>query len=124
MSTVANFYRDVTGATAYAPLPSQDVYNATLASGTASSVTVPQNSDYWLVAFSYQPGTDVWVDFTGTTAVAPSTGTLTAATATLNPGARMIKSTSNTGVATTISMITDSTTADVSVEFYSLPYPT
>lgn len=118
MSTVANFYRDVTGGVAYAPMPSQDIYNATLASGTATHITVPANFEYWIVAFSYQPGTNVWVDFTGATASAPSGGTLAAATATLNPGARTVKAKS------TISMITDSTTADVSVEFYSTPYPT
>lgn len=124
MSTVANFNRDVTGATAYAPMPSTDVYNATLSSGSATSVDVPQNFDYWIVAFSYQPGTNVWVDFTGATAVAPSSGSLTAATATLNPGARTVRKTFANGDAASISMITDSTTADVSVEFYSTPYPT
>lgn len=124
MSTVANFNRDVTGGVAYAPMPSTDVYNATLASGTATNITVPQNFDYWIVAFSYQPGTSVWVDFTGATAAVPSGGTLASATATLNPGARTVKKTLADGSVATISMITDSTTADVSVEFYSTPYPT
>ena len=124
MSTVANFNSDVGGAVAYAPIPSQDVYNATLASGTATSITIPANFEYWIVAFSYQPGTNVWVDFTGATAAVPSGGTLAAATSTLNPGARMVKSKFPGGAAATISMITDTTTADVSVEFYSLPYPT
>jgi hypothetical protein len=121
MSTIANFYRDVTGATAYAPMPSQNIYNATLASGTATSITIPANFEYWIVAFSYQPGTDVWVDFTGATAVVPSGGTLAAATATLNPGARTVKSIFPGGAAATISIVTDTTTADVSVEFYALP---
>jgi|ERR1700722_7424273 len=124
MSTVANFNRDVGGAVAYAPIPSTDVYNATLASGTATSIPIPLKFDYWIVAFSYQPGTSVWVDFTGATAAVPSGGTLASATATLNPGARMVKSTFPGGAQASISIITDTTTANVSIEFYSLPYPT
>ena len=124
MSTVANFYRDVTGATAYAPMPSTDVFSATLANGTATHLTIPQNFEYWIVAFSYQPGTNVWVDFTGATAAVPSGGTLAATTSTLNPGARTVKSKFHDGTAATISMVTDNTTSDVSVEFYSTPYPT
>lgn len=124
MSTVANFNTDVAGHVAYAPMPSQDVYNATLATGTATTITIPAKYDYWIAAFSYQPGTDVWVDFTGKTAAVPTGGTLAAATATLNPGTRMVKSTFPGGAPATISMITNSTTADVSVEFYSVPYPT
>ncbi len=118
MSTVANFNRDVTGAVAYAPMPSTDVYNATITNGAATHITVPANFEYWIVAFSYQPGTAVWVDFTGATSAVPSGATLASSTSTLNPGARTVKAGS------TISIITAATTANVSVEFYSTPYPT
>ena len=116
MTVLLNFGRDVQGYNAYAPTPSQDVFNATLATGTATSITVPKNFQTWIVAFSYQPGTDVWVDFTGATAAVPAGGTLASATATLNPGARTVQAGSH------ISMITDSTTADVSVELYAVSY--
>lgn len=114
MTTIANFNTDVAGHVAYAPIPSTNVYKTTLAATVAASVTVPSDYEYWFVAFSFQPGTDIWVDFTGATAAVPVSGALVASTSTLNPGARMVKKGSN------ISIITAATTADVAIEFYAL----
>lgn len=113
MSTLLNFQRDINGYNAYAPAPSTDNFSATLASGTAASITVPSNFDTWVFVPSYQPGTDVWVDFTGATAAVPVGGTFASTTSVLNPGPRVVPK------GTSISMITDSTTAEVGVSFYA-----
>ena len=117
MSTVLDFGRDINSFNAYAPAPSTTMWSATLADGTAESVTVPSDHDVWIVAFSIEPGADVWVDFTGATAAVPVGGTFATTTSTLNPGQRMVPK------GTSISCITSNTTADVGIEMYSVAYP-
>ncbi len=117
MSTMLNFGRDVQGYNAYAPSRSKDIWKANLATGVESNITVPSNHEMWIAVFSFQPGTDVWVDLSGATAVAPSTGTLTATTAELNPGSRTVLAGDK------ISCITDSTAAEMSVALYAVSYP-
>jgi hypothetical protein len=117
MSTMLAYARDVQGYNAYAPPPSTDIYSATLTTGVATSITVPKNYAVWVAAFSFEPGADVWVDFTGATAAIPAGGTLASTTATLNPGQRQVAGGS------TISMITDTLTADACIELYAVSYP-
>lgn len=114
MSQILHFGRDEQGYNAYAPYDSQNKVSATLGAGAASSFTVPSNYPIWVVAFSPQPGTNVWVDFTGATAAAPVGATFAATTSSLNPGQRTVLA------GTRISCITDNTTADVGVEMWAL----
>lgn len=121
MSTKLNFGRDVQGYNAYAPVPSTNIYSATLVNGAAASITLPTSQSVWIVAFSYQPGTNVFVDFTGATAAIPAGGTFAATTSELNPGARMVSSLRNDGVtASTISLLTNTATAEVTVSLYAI----
>lgn len=117
MSTFLNFGRDVQGYNAYAPTTAKDKWNATLVSGDETSITVPSNHKLWIAVFSIQPGADVWVDLTGATAAFPAGGSLVSCTAELNPGARTVEAGSK------ISMITDSTLADVGISLYAVSYP-
>jgi|ERR1700741_2616448 len=117
MSTVLNFGRDVQGYNAYAPQDSTNKWSATLAAGAATSITVPSNYPVWIVAFSPQPGTNIWVDFTGATAASPVGGTLASTTSSLNPGQRTVLAGTN------ISVITDNTTADIGIELWAVGLP-
>lgn len=108
-----NFGRDLQGYNAYAPKDSTNKYSATLTNGSATNFVVPSNYEVWIVAFSISPGANVWVDFT-TTAAIPAGATFATTTASLNPGQRTVIA------GTTISAITDNTTADVGVELWGI----
>ena len=117
MSTPLNFGRDVQGYNSYAPQPSTDIYNATITAGGATSITVPSNYQVWIASFSYQPGSSVWVDFTGATAAVPAGATLASATSMLNPGQRTVYAGGN------ISLISADSSDNVSIELYPVSYP-
>lgn len=117
MSTILRFGRDTQGMNAYAPATAEDKWNVLLFNGVAASITVPDNYENWIAVFSYQPGTGVWVDFSGATAVAPTLNTLEPCTAEMNPSARSVKS------GDTISMITANAQAQTGVVLYALQFP-
>lgn len=117
MATKLNFAKDVQGYNAYAPMPSNTKYSATLSSGSAQSITVPKSEANWIAVFSYQPGTDCWVDFSGAAATLPAGSSFAATTSELLPAARLVAGGSN------ISVITANTTADVGVMLYAIPFP-
>lgn len=112
-----HFGRDTQGYNAYAPQDSSIKYSATLTDGNATSITVPSSFQVWIVAFSMQPGTNVWVDFSGATAAIPAGATLASTTASLNPGQRTVFAGGK------ISVITDNTTADLGIELWPVSYP-
>lgn len=116
MTTLLEFNRDVQGYNAYSPIPSTNAWSATITMGAATSITVPSSAKVWVASFSFSPGADVWVDFSGATAAVPAGATLAATTSVLNPGQRTVFAGDN------ISVITDSTTADVSIELYAVSY--
>lgn len=117
MPTVLDFGRDVNSYNAYAPMPSNLIYSATLVNGAASSITLPSDHAKYIVAFSYTPGASVWTDFSGANAAIPAGSTLAATTSTLLPGSRTCLAGSK------VSMITDNATSDVSIEIYAVDYP-
>ena len=124
MSTKLNFGRDIQGYNAYAPPPAADKYSAVLAAGGNATITLPTNSPYWIISFSFQAGSDVWVAYNGT-AAAPAGATFATTTSELLPGSRILQSTNTTSsgtVATTINMLNNGTgTADIGVVLYASP---
>jgi len=122
MTTKLNFGRDVQGYNSYAPPPSTNMYSATLASGGNATITLPTNVANWIVAFSFQPGSDIWVRYNGS-AAAPAGATFSSTTSELNPGARIVPSTNITSSgtsATTINLLNNgSSSADIWVGLYA-----
>lgn len=112
MTTLLNFGRDVQGYNAFAPRFADDKYQVTLSGGAAQSITVPSNYKNWIISFSYQPGTNVWVA-ANTTATLP-TGAVGATHSEQNPGQRMVQA------GDTISFITNNTTADFGILLYAI----
>ena len=120
MSTDLNFALDVQGYNSYAPPISTNMFSATLAAGGNASITLPTNKPTWIVAFSYQPGSDIWVRFNGT-AGAPAGATFAATTSELNPGARIVSCFKADGVtAATINILNNgASSADIWVGLYA-----
>jgi hypothetical protein len=112
MSTLLKFGRDVQGYNAFAPPFSADKYAVTLTGGAAQQITIPGTYTNWIVSFSYQPGTNVWVARNGTAAV--PTGTVGTTNSEQNPGQRTIQA------GDTLSFITDNTTADFGIILYAI----
>jgi hypothetical protein len=113
--SLLNFGKDVQGYCAFAPLPSTNLYSATIASGTAESITLPSTHANWIVSFSYQPGSDIWVSTT-TTAAAPAGGTFATTGSFLMPGSYSLPS------GTVISFYNNgANSSDVGVALYVAP---
>lgn len=117
MSTKFNMTRDINGYNGFGIQPTYDIYGATLATSTVATITVPDNYPNWIAIFSYSPGTNVWVSFSGTAAV-PVGSSFSLIKSSLNPSARAVVGGS------TISLITsDADGSEVSVEFQIIaPY--
>ena len=122
MSTPLLFGRDRQGYNAFAPSPSTDKYSATLASGGNATITLPTNVAQWVVSFSYQPGSNIWVAY-NTSAAAPAGATFASTNSELLPGSRLLPSLQNNGTsATTINLLNNcSGPADVGVTLYAVP---
>ena len=113
MSTKLSLTRDINGYNAFGIMPTLDIFGGTLAASTEQHFVVPSNNQYWLAIFSYTPGANMWVDFTGTAAV--PTSTVGAVNSVLNPAGRQVKGGS------TISFITaDATIPFICVELQAI----
>lgn len=107
--------KDIAGYNGFGLIPSDDDFAGSLAANTAQSLTVPSKYEYYIAIFSFTPGSNIWVDFTGATATVPTT-TVGAVTTELNPAGRLVKGGSS------MSFITaDTTTPWVNVLFYVAP---
>lgn len=117
MTNLLNFGRDIQGYNAYAPQDAPFKESATLDAGIPSTFTIPSSYPVWIVAFTPQPGTNIWVDFSGAAATAPVGSTFATTTSTLNPGQRTVLA------GTEISCVTNNTTADIGVEAWPVGLP-
>jgi hypothetical protein len=119
MSTLLNFGRDNQGMNAFAPAFSQDVYSATLAATTDTTLTVPSNSQTWLAVFSVDFSKLVWVAKNATAAI-PAGSTFASTTSELiNPYypytfAKVVQA------GDVLHFFSESGTANISVAFYAL----
>lgn len=116
MSIKFNMTKDVAGYNGFGIKPTTDIRATSLAANSAQSVTVPSNYGNWIAIFTYTPGSNVWVSFSGTAAVA--TTSFTSGISVLNPAARAVVA------GQTISFITsDATSPFICVEFQIIaPY--
>lgn len=115
MSTKLNMTRDIAGYNGFGLMPSDDNQATSLAANTAQTITVPNKYEYYLSVFSYSPGSNVWVDFSGATATVPGSS-IGAVTTELNPAGRLIKGGSTMSVITS-----DTNTPFIDVLFYVAP---
>jgi len=114
MTTKLSFGRDVQGYNSFAPAPSTDMFSASIPSGASASITVPSNFQNWIASFSFQPGSDVWVSYTGT-ATPPAGATFASTASELLPGSRALLK------ATVVSFYNNGTdTADVGAILYAV----
>ena len=120
MTTKLAYGRDVQGYNTFAPNVSGDKYSAVLASGGNATLTLPTNVSTWIVSFSFQPGSDVWVAYNAS-AAAPAGATFASTTSELLPGARTLPSLRNDGTtATTINLLNNGTgPADIGIILYA-----
>ena len=98
--------RDINGYNAFGLIPTYDIYAGALAANTEQHFTVPNNNEYWLAIFTFSPGANIWVNFSGTATVPASS--VAAVHTVLNPAGRQVKGGS------TISLIT----SDATVPFF------
>lgn len=112
MTTKLSFGRDINGYNAYAPSFSTVNQITTLSANVAQVVSVPSNFKNWIVAFSYQPGSSVWVALNAIAEIPGSS--FSSSQSQLNPSTRTVQGGDE------ISLITGNTTAQVWVGFYAL----
>jgi len=118
------FGRDAQGYNAFAPPPASYSFSATLASSGNATITLPGDVARWIIAFSFTPGSSIWVAF-NTNAAAPVGATFAATSSELNPGARILPSTITTSSGTsanTINLLNSGTgSASIWVGLYASP---
>jgi hypothetical protein len=124
MSTKLAFGRDVAGYNSFSAPISLDKYSATLTSGGNATLTLPTNVPYWIISFSYQPGSDMWVAYQGNTAAVPAGATFASTNSELLPGSRILPSTyvnsSGVTVANTINVYNNtSSSQDIGIILYA-----
>lgn len=113
MSTKLCMTRDINGYNAFGLSPTYDIYAASLTAAAEQHFVVPGIFQYWLAIFTYSPGANVWVNFSGT-AVVPG-GTIGLVASVLNPSGRQVKAGS------TISFITsDATSPFICIELQGI----
>lgn len=78
--------RDINGYNGFGRRPPTLIWNATLIANTATNFTLPSSYQNWIVLFSVEPGSNVWICINDTAAV-PAGNTLVAATSELIPSA-------------------------------------
>lgn len=119
MSTTLSFGRDAQGYNAFAAPFATDKYSATIASAGNATLTLPLNVKNWIVAFSFQPGSNIWVSLNGT-AAAPAGSTFASTTSQLLPGSWIVYA-KNDGTANTINFLNNGTaSADIGVALYAV----
>jgi hypothetical protein len=109
MAIALKFAKDSQGANTFAGTPPDLIQDVYLSNGNASSITVPSDADWYTVSFIYQPGTTCFVDATGATAVAPSSGTFASTTSRLLPSSYLVRA------GTVLSVVTVNDNAYVSI---------
>jgi hypothetical protein len=113
MSTKLSLTKDINGYNAFGIIPTYDIFAGALAASTEQHFTVPSTFQYWLAIFTFSPGANVWVDFSGTASVPSST--VGEVSVVLNPSGRQVFQGS------TISLITaDSTNPWFCVELQGI----
>ena len=120
MSTQLSFARDAQGYNAFGPQFPTDIYTATLASGTHSSITIPGNNPAYLMVVRIEPAGWVWVSRGGTAAV-PAAGTFATAVSELIAGTIEYKRI--VYPKDVIDFITANTTCDIEVALFAIAYP-
>jgi hypothetical protein len=109
-----NFGRDVQGYNSFAASKADAKFSATLASAGNASFTVPSNYENWIVSFSFQPGSEVWVSINGT-AAAPAGATFASTNSELLPGSRTVQAGDVINI-----LNTGAGDADVGVSLYAI----
>ncbi|MHA1447883.1 MAG: hypothetical protein ACTSP4_00485 [Candidatus Hodarchaeales archaeon] len=113
MTTQLEFARDAQSAETFAPSFTDGLYSCSVATSTATALTVPGTTELYVAIFSYSAGSDVWVSNNQTAAV-PASSSFATTTSSLNPTARIVEATD------VLSFYTTDSTVSVGVEFYAI----
>ena len=116
-TTALDFGRDVHQLNAFAPIPSNTKYQAAMTNGVAASITLPTDAPFYNVSFRYTPGSEFWIDTTGTTAAIPLSTTPNTTTSEMNPASLKLASGAK------ISWITPNTAANISIVIFQTTGP-
>ena len=112
--TPFSMIRDINGYNGFGLPFSINKYSANIVQNTDTTQTVPSYAPYYVVIFSYQAGSNVWVA-NGSSAAKPAGSTFAAVSSELNPVARYVKA------GDVLHFITGDTSALVGMSFYALP---
>ena len=115
MSTQFILSRDINGYNGFGLMFADDKYSVELDAGVAATFTIPSSHPNWIVIFSFETGSDIWVA-SNAAAEVPAGNTIVATTSEHNPVARKVKA------GDVLSLITSDTTAVVGITLYTVSY--
>ena len=119
MTTKLLFERDVQGLNSYAPSFSTNLYSATIAATTDTTLTVPSNYTNWVAFISVEAGKLVWMAL-NQAAASPAGATFAASTSELISSNFQYPPARHVQAGDVLHFYSQSGTANISVALYAL----
>jgi len=119
MSTLLSIGRDVQGYEMYATPVCKDIFSATIAATTDTTLTVPSNFQNWIAVITVEPSKTVWFAL-NTAAAAPAGATFASSSSELIGYGFPLNNSKKVNAGDVLHFFSETGTANMSVALYAI----